>query len=119
MPASPGKSVAQKTYLHISSIQHLDGTALTHLGEALDLAKIQSDQYNVIRHEEAGSRICLLNYQDFFDDPFPALRESWLVDLETGQTSYRTYEDSLNPPILHRKELLLPEQHHAAKNSRL
>uniref|UniRef100_UPI0025F6B75F DNA phosphorothioation-associated putative methyltransferase n=1 Tax=Thiocapsa sp. TaxID=2024551 RepID=UPI0025F6B75F len=29
----------------------------------------------------------------------------------TGETGYRTYEDSLNPPILHRKELLLPGDH--------
>ncbi|MEA3274479.1 MAG: hypothetical protein U9Q81_04135 [Pseudomonadota bacterium] len=33
------------------------------------------------------------------------------IDLRTGEMGYRTYEDSLNPPILHRKELLLPEDH--------
>jgi len=31
------------------------------------------------------------------------------VDLDTGSVGYRSYADSLNPPILHRKELLLPE----------
>ena len=31
------------------------------------------------------------------------------MDRDTGSVGYRTYADSLNPPILHRKELLLPE----------
>jgi DNA phosphorothioation-associated putative methyltransferase len=37
--------------------------------------------------------------------------ESWHVDLTTRRVSYRTYQDSLTPPILHRKELMLPEEH--------
>ena len=40
--------------------------------------------------------------------PFPALATSWLVDLDAGTVGYRTYADSLNSPILQRKELLLP-----------
>jgi hypothetical protein len=53
----------------------------------------------------------LLHYPGFFDEPFPRLQESWLVDLSTEQTRYRTYAESRNPPILHRKELLLPLDH--------
>lgn len=33
------------------------------------------------------------------------------VDPEAGTATLRTYADSLNPPILHRKELLLPADH--------
>lgn len=47
----------------------------------------------------------------FFDDPFPVLRRFWSVDLENRKRLYRTYENSLNPPILHRKELLLADLH--------
>lgn len=64
-----------------------------------------------MRLDPSFTRISLLHYPNFFDAPFPELRESWSVDLEAGQASYRTYVDSLNPPILHRKELLLPESH--------
>ena len=39
------------------------------------------------------------------------MRESWYVDLATSRVSYRTYQDSLTPPILHRKELMLPREH--------
>ncbi|MGF1615042.1 MAG: DNA phosphorothioation-associated putative methyltransferase, partial [Gammaproteobacteria bacterium] len=64
------------------------------------------------RIDDARPCVALLNYPGFFEDPFPALRESWLVDVVQGSVSYRTYADSLNPPILHRKELLLrPEDH--------
>ena len=39
------------------------------------------------------------------------LDQSWKVDLETGHCHYRAYSESNNPPILHRKELLLPANH--------
>jgi hypothetical protein len=55
--------------------------------------------------------VALLHYPDFLDDPFPALAASRLVDLEAGTATLRTRADSLNPPILHRKELLLPADH--------
>lgn len=55
--------------------------------------------------------IALLNYPDFFADPFPALAESWRYVPDSGETGYRSYRDSLNPPILHRKELLLAPDH--------
>jgi DNA phosphorothioation-associated putative methyltransferase len=35
------------------------------------------------------------------------------VDLANRTYRYRTYADSLNPPVLHRKELLLPKTHPA------
>lgn len=61
-----------------------------------------------------GGRIALLDYPDFFEAPFPALARSWNVDPATGKVSFRDYRESPNPPILHRKELLLPRDHPAA-----
>ncbi|MEN8132816.1 MAG: DNA phosphorothioation-associated putative methyltransferase, partial [Pseudomonadota bacterium] len=60
-----------------------------------------------MRIDETDQSIALLNYPEFVDDPFPSLQESWRVDLNCSTVSYRTYADSLNPPILHRKELFL------------
>ena len=37
--------------------------------------------------------------------------ESWRVDLAARHVTYRTYRESLTPPILHRKELMLPKDH--------
>ncbi|MGT2457680.1 DNA phosphorothioation-associated putative methyltransferase [Cupriavidus basilensis] len=58
------------------------------------------------------ARISLLRYDDFFYAPFPMLSEAWtLPEPGEGTVAYRSYLDSLNPPILHRKELLLPPSH--------
>jgi hypothetical protein len=76
------------------------------------LAGVQRiDRYNLVRIDSEGPCIALLNYPDFLDQPFPVLRESWLVNLDSGTVSYRSYADSLNPPILHRKKWLLPADH--------
>lgn len=108
----PTKTVAGRTYLHIDALPLLDVGTAARVQQAERLAGVERrTHFNLVRLDDAGAAIALLNYPDFADDPFPALRESWLVDLEAGTLSYRTYADSLNPPILHRKELFLAPEH--------
>jgi len=108
----PGKVVAQRTYLHVSCLDFLEAAVRVKVNEACVRAGVRAEEhFNIVRLDASLTRISLLHYPDFFDDPFPELKQSWLVDLEGGEASYRTYVDSLNPPILHRKELLLPESH--------
>jgi hypothetical protein len=64
----------------------------------------------LVRLDTESGEFALLHYPGLFDDPFPALAASLRVDLHDGSVSRRTYTESLNPPILHRKELLLPEE---------
>jgi DNA phosphorothioation-associated putative methyltransferase len=109
---SLGKTVAQRLYVHVSALDRVDSELVANLREAERITCIShSERYNVVRFEPAASQVALLRYQDFSEDPFPGLKENWRVDLKTGEVGYRTYEDSLNPPILHRKELLLAEDH--------
>ncbi|MGE4090047.1 MAG: hypothetical protein AB7G75_04315, partial [Candidatus Binatia bacterium] len=68
-------------------------------------------EFNVIKIDDEGQRISLLYYENFFEGPFPALQRSYVVDLLSGQTKHLRYDLSANPPILHRKELLLPHDH--------
>jgi len=64
---------------------------------------------NVVKLEgDPISRVSLLAYEDFSCKAFPALLESCCVDLESERRSHRSYRASSNPPVLHRKELLLP-----------
>jgi DNA phosphorothioation-associated putative methyltransferase len=51
-----------------------------------------------------------LTYEDF-TIAFPVLRESLTVDLLKGSVSVRSYRERANPPILHRKELLVGREH--------
>ncbi|WP_051390333.1 DNA phosphorothioation-associated putative methyltransferase [Bradyrhizobium sp. Ec3.3] len=64
--------------------------------------------WNVVRIEP--DKIALLEYDDFDNEHFPALRRSLLVDLESRESKVRDFSTSPNPPILHRKELLLPTE---------
>ncbi|MBK1716521.1 DNA phosphorothioation-associated putative methyltransferase [Thiocystis violacea] len=112
MGAIPNKTVASKTYVHVDFLLDLNAEDARRIADAERLANVSRERhFNLVRIDERSACIALLNYPAFFDDPFPALRESWLVDLDQGTVSYRTYADSLNPPILHRKELLLAVEH--------
>ncbi|MEI6067532.1 MAG: DNA phosphorothioation-associated putative methyltransferase, partial [Methylococcaceae bacterium] len=60
--------------------------------------------------------LSLLGYPGFFTDPFPALEKSYRIDLSTRRVEKRNYQASLNPPILHRKELFIsPNDPHNAQ----
>ncbi|HYN78653.1 MAG TPA: DNA phosphorothioation-associated putative methyltransferase, partial [Lamprocystis sp. (in: g-proteobacteria)] len=107
-----GKTVSQRTYLHVSGLAAADPVVAAWVAEAEDRAGVRrAEHFNVVRYDLAAGQIALLDYPGFFDDPFPSLAASWLVDLDAGTIGYRTYADSQNPPILHRKELLLPVDH--------
>lgn len=47
-----------------------------------------------------------LTYEDFSAE-FPSLLESLTIDLNDGRIVSRSYRTRANPPVLHRKELLL------------
>lgn len=105
----PSKVIGDTLYFHADSIPLLAADILAKVEKAELLAGIRHNvHFNLVRIDGAGSSIALLHYPDFFDDPFPSLRESWRVDLDSATVTYRTYAESLNPPILHRKELLVP-----------
>ncbi|MES9902678.1 MAG: DNA phosphorothioation-associated putative methyltransferase [Sedimenticola sp.] len=124
MDSIPSKVVNRSTYLHVDALSYLDNERLARVQEAEQLAGVKrNDQFNLVRIDDTGQRIALLNYPEFIDTPFPSLRESWLVDIDYSTVCYRTYADSLNPPILHRKELFLqpdaPRRESYAKLTRM
>jgi DNA phosphorothioation-associated putative methyltransferase len=109
---SPLKAVAGHYYAHADAFASLSADDLARLSAAESLAKVaRIERFNVVRFGRSSDEVSLLNYPRFFEDAFPALLESWHVDLTTSHVSYRTYQDSLTPPILHRKELMLAEGH--------
>lgn len=107
-----GKSVGRHVYIHVSLAESLDPSFRDLIAEAIKLAAdATTNAFNVFKINREHREISLLDYANFFEEAFPALRQAWTVDLEKGSVRYRTYENSLNPPILHRKELLIPEDH--------
>jgi len=107
-----GKKVLNHVYWHCSLTAAQDSTVqqLVAGAEALAGAHVDVD-YNVIKLDIEKQYLSLLRYAEFFEDPFPALTTSYRVDLNSGRVDKRHYHTSLNPPILHRKELLLSSKH--------
>lgn len=109
---SIGKTVAQHTYFHVSMTDSLESELRDLVKTASGMAQSQhAVTCNVIKIAHDRNAVSLLDYPGFFEEAFPTLRRYWTIDLEKQTVRYRTYEESLNPPILHRKELLLPPDH--------
>ena len=103
-----GKRVGGARYYHNSAIQWSNPKSQKAIEAATQIACLRSDAFNVVKIEgEPPRRISLLSYEDFDANAFPALLDSWTIDLNEARCSHRTYRTSANPPILHRKELLL------------
>jgi DNA phosphorothioation-associated putative methyltransferase len=107
-----GKKVLNHYYWHESLLSQQPSHVQAHVAEAIDLARLEGMQtYNVVKYAEGGQKVSLLDYSQFFDSPFPSLWSSYTVDLIAKTVNCRSYDESRNPPILHRKELLLPASH--------
>lgn len=107
-----GKCVRDTKYVHVSNMRALSEPERLCLKRAEVLAKVQRGRdYNVAKITAKEERVSLLLYSAFFDDPFPALQTAWSSDLAAGTVRQRSYKNSANPPILHRKELLLERGH--------
>lgn len=100
------KIVAGNIYRHREQLESLDSGILTPIKEALRLTSIQNwTDFDLIRHDESLDDFSFLRYTDFVEDAFPKLLSSHKVNLSLRKVTYRDYAKSLNPPILHRKEL--------------
>lgn len=71
------------------------------------------DQFNVIKFRTDELKLSFLSYPDFMEVAHPALRNAITVDLVTVRARLTDYAANFNPPILHRKETFLPENHPA------
>lgn len=104
-----GKRVADHVYGHLAVLGSWPNALRSRIEQAAALAHVRfGDHFNVVKMHVLGEQLSFLAYEDFDDAAFPTLRKSWRVNLNTGTVVYRDYGDSRNPPILHRKELLLP-----------
>ena len=106
-----GKRVGDAVYMHVSLLEEQSKTVRDVVAAASMLAHDATYHINVVRISLRRPEIGLLDYPAFFDEPFPALRASWFIDLAAERVSRIDFSTRANPPILHRKELLLPAQH--------
>ena len=109
-----GKRILDDLYIHtdyldcvleIEEYRHLVQAALNAMSPE-DLRLCNVAKINLHRN-----RLSFLQYLRFEEDPFPTLNGSWVFDPTRQSFALRSYSNSLNPPILHRKELLVGLDH--------
>ncbi len=100
-----GKHVGSFSYYHVRMIAERPGVAafLSALCRRFDAS---FEPFNVVKLDRR-SRVSFLCYEEF-NAPFPALHSALSCDTEHGTCRRTDYVGRRNPPILHRKELLLP-----------
>jgi DNA phosphorothioation-associated putative methyltransferase len=107
-----GKRVAKRTYAHVSLIAELAEEDRRRIDAAIQVSGLKAgEHFHVARLDLEHDEVALLSYPTFFVELYPSLLASWRVHLPTKSVRYRDYSSSLNPPILHRKELMLPSSH--------
>ena len=109
-----GKRVVDDLYVHLSALDYLEDSAHRSRveGALKNLPPHTQHKPSVAKLNLRTGRLSLLAYRDFDESPFPELEASWVFSSESASApSYRTYAESLNPPILHRKELLVAPTH--------
>lgn len=104
-----GKRVFDDLYLHVSAIETVQEEAHQALISAAFkcIPEEKSSAINVVKLNLRSGRISLLEYEPFEESAFPTLLGGWVIEPSSDTPTYRTYRTSLNPPILHRKELLV------------
>ena len=109
-----GKRILDDLYVHKDYInQVLLDESYQELVQSALVAISEEDLKlcNVVKINLPRNRLSFLQYLNFEEDPFPTLNGSWVFDYSQQLFTLRSYSTSLNPPILHRKELLVGEDH--------
>ena len=104
-----GKKLPDALYVHKS--------AEAQLSPLLQLMVLTAKQivgevtYDLIKISTEGKKLSFLAYKDFENTPHPELAYSLKLFLPKASYDLRRYTESLNPPILHRKETFLDTLH--------
>lgn len=104
-----GKKLPDALYAHCSVEEQLPAILRLLLFAARQV--VGDVEYNISKISADGRSVSFLSYRDFEGDPHPVLQYSVKVYLPRAEYTIRNYSNSDNPPILHRKELLVDSLH--------
>ena len=106
-----GKQLPDALYIHESAIDVLPKALGRHIAKAIIDLALEDGDWNIIKFSKRDHKITLLHYPSFFEEAYPALECSYTIDLEKNSCRKTSYQNSDNPPILHRKETFLKLDH--------
>jgi DNA phosphorothioation-associated putative methyltransferase len=105
-----GKRLATALYVHREGLAAF-GKSLAEVVEQLAARFEVSAEYNLVKFRTDELKVSFLSYPEFFSEAHPSLRHALSVDLVTESVRRSDYTENINPPILHRKEQMLPLDH--------
>lgn len=109
MSSFKGKVVGGAVYIHKSALHLIALEQKALITETKNLREF-CHFWNVVKFDKKDKhKFSLLDYQSFDDYEFPSLNSSYQINLKTRSYSSRNHSKT-NPPILHRKELLIPPE---------
>jgi DNA phosphorothioation-associated putative methyltransferase len=106
---SCGKSTPQAIYIHRSALE--DNQLTSFLNRIQSALKQESHDWNIAKFWKKDFKFSLLSYPDFDEESYPELACSLFVDLDKKHHRLNDYKKSDNPPVLHRKELMVTKSH--------
>lgn len=109
-----GRLVENALLVHRSALGYLDPVLRIYEGCARALVG-EVDAANVIKLHRFSGKVSYLSYQDFEENPHPALRQRVKVALRTLEIDYFDYSTREDPFILFQKEALLHPEHPLAE----
>lgn len=114
-----GKFTATALYVHRRAL-HRVPTVLRLYEQCASIAAGRPGEWSVVKLRHQGRGVSWLDYPEFDTDPHPRLAASYAVDLKSLKSSFTSYADSTNRPLLHRKhEFLAEDDPDASKYRRL
>lgn len=99
-----GKQLPDSIYVHNSALSDVPEHLINVLAKISAALKIPDSDWNILKLYKRDFKVTFLNYPDFESYSYPALQQSYTVDLTKLSVRKASYEKSDNPPILHRKE---------------
>ena len=109
MDGGRGKHTRRFSYYHRSLAERRDGV-LAELEEIRLRLHDERFEFNVVKLD-TRSCVSFLWYGEFATAPFPTLHAALSCNISRGTARKTLYSVRRNPPILHRKELLLSADH--------
>jgi len=106
-----GKQLPDAVYIHDSALDQLPKSLGAHLAKMLFELNLEDEEWNILKFWKRDHKVTLLYYPDFFDYAYPSLSDSYTIDFEKEKCRKANYKGSDNPPILHRKETFVKEDH--------
>ena len=104
-----GKEVGGSLYVHIADVS-LAKELSSKIKKFVEKSGI-AETYNVMKVDPRNRKLSFLSYPNFSKTPHPSLKGAVTINLETGNVRKSDFAKSENPPILHRKELLVGLNH--------